>query len=67
MDPFEKQFYNLPEERKKQVLDLLNMFQTQSAPKSKKDLKFDWVGCLEELKDTYTSTQLKKKASEWRH
>lgn len=67
MESFEKQFYNLPEEQKKAVLNLMSMFQTQNrSPKNNKELKFDWAGGLEDLKDKYTSVELQHKISEWR-
>ena len=68
LDPSEiqKELLKLPPDKQKEVIDLVIFLQSENNTKTKKHLKFEWAGCLKELRDKYTSVELQHKISEWR-
>ena len=54
-------------EMAKEAIELyIESLKENSEKKSKKGFKFDWEGCLSNLKEKYTSVELQHKALEWR-
>ena len=68
LDPQEiqKKIFELTPDKQKEVIDFIEFLKNKSKRKQKKLLKFEWAGCLKELKDQYTSVELQHKISEWR-
>ncbi len=57
----------LPADLKKEVLDYIEfLLKKYNKRMNKNKFRFDWEGGLSDLKEKYTSVELKHKISEWR-
>ena len=56
----------LSPEQQAEVISLVESLINQSPPKPRQKMKMDWAGCLQDLRDQYTSVELQKEANRWR-
>ena len=56
----------LSPQRQAEVADFVDYLLSKEQPKPRTKMKLDWVGCLQDLRDQYTSVELQKEANRWR-
>ena len=64
--PLEELISELPVELQQEVRDFVEFLLEKQARKHSRKLRQDWAGALREYADQYTSSELQKKALEWR-
>lgn len=56
----------LSPEQQAEVANLVDSLLRDVQPKPRPRMKMDWAGCLQDLRDQYTSVELQKEANRWR-
>lgn len=66
IDDLIEKFKHLPPEKRREVIALVESLLEQNSAKKGNGLKISWAGRLREHRDTFTSLDLERRASEWR-
>lgn len=56
----------LSPEKQTAALEYIEFLLSKEKPRLKEPMKFEWAGCLADLKDQYTSVELQKQGNIWR-
>ena len=67
MEPFEiqRELLKLPSNKQQEVINFILFLQDKKKP-NRPGFKFEWAGCLKDLRDKYTSVELQHEILKWR-
>jgi len=66
MPTLEEKIKRLPPELQREVEAFVETLLQQDSEKGRQTPKFDWAGCLKDLRTDYTSVELQHAISRWR-